>query len=202
MSKHFWLIWTGLTAGGWAAGLVAGLLLGAPVQVVFGMMLVTPIVTGVAGTVLGIGQWFALRHWRASTWWVPASAIGLGTGLTVGVTIVEQLGRWLSGGPVNVARLTMIERAASFAIIGIVTGVFLGAAQWLVLRRAAPRSRAWTLTTTLAMTTAMVTASLVADAAFGSLTVPLGLCTFVVLSGCTFGVITGLRLRTILPSHA
>jgi hypothetical protein len=202
MSKRFWLTWTILTAGGWAGGLGAGLLLGAPIQVVVGMMLVAPVVTGVAGGVLGTSQWLALRRLRGAGWWVPASAIGLGVGLTVGVTIVEQLGRWVTGGPVNVARLTSLERAGSFAVIGVVTGLFLGSAQWLVLRRASRHSSAWTANTTLAMTIALVAASLVADAAFGSATVPLGFCTFVLLSGCTFGVITGLRLRATLTPGA
>jgi hypothetical protein len=198
MSRRFWLTWAVLTTAGWAVGLGAGLLLGAPLQVVVGMMLVTPAVTAVAGASLGTGQWLALRRWRGTGWWVPASAVGLGVGLTAGVTLVEQLGRWLTGGPVNVARLTTAQRAASFAVIGIVTGLCLGAAQWLVLRRTARRCRAWTADTTLAMTAALVASSLVADVVFGSVAVPLGFCTFVLLSGCTFGVLTGLRLRAIL----
>jgi hypothetical protein len=200
MSPRFWITWTALTAGGWAVGLAAGLLLGAPIEVLVGMMLVTPAITGLAGMILGTGQWLALRRWRGTAWWVPASAVGLSIGLTLGVTAVELLGRWITSGQVNVARLTALERAGSFAVIGIVTGLFLGAAQWLVLRRAVQRSADWTPTTTLAMTVALVSASLVADIAFGSVTLPLGLLTFVVLSGCTFGVITGLRLRAILQS--
>jgi hypothetical protein len=202
MSRRFWVVWTVLTAAGWAGGLVAGLLLGAPVQAVVGMMLVTPAVTALAGGVLGISQWLALRRWRGTGWWVPASALGLGIGLTAGVTLVEHLGRWLTGEPVNVARLTIAERAGSFALIGLVTGLFLGAAQWLVLRRAARRSTAWPAITTLAMTAALVASSLVADGIFGGVIVPLGFCVFVLLSGCGYGVITGLKLRAILASSA
>src|SRR5262249_62326798 len=116
MSQRFWLTWTVLTVGGWAAGLGAGLLLGAPIQVVVGMMLVTPAVTVLAGGVLGTGQWLALRRWRDTGWWVPATAIGLGAGLTIGVTLVEQLGRWLTGGPGNLVRLTPARPAGSFAL--------------------------------------------------------------------------------------
>jgi hypothetical protein len=164
------------------------------------MMLVAPVVTGCAGMVLGIAQWLMLRRLRGAAWWVPASAVGLGIGLTVGVTAVEFLGTWLTGGPVNVARLSPLERAGSLAIVGMIAGLFLGAAQWLVLRRAIQRSRAWTATTTLSLTAALVTASLVTDTVFGAVTVPLGFGAFVVLSGCTFGAITGLRLRAMLPS--
>jgi hypothetical protein len=202
MSQRFWLSWIGLTTGGWAVGLGAGLLLGAPIQFVVGMMLVTPVVTGLAGGVLGAGQWLALRHWRGTGWWIPATAIGLGVGLTVGITLVEQLGRWLTGGPVNVARLTTAERAGSFAVIGVVTGVFLGAAQWLVLRRTARRSGAWIASTILAITVGLVGPLLVADAVFGGVTVPLGFGAFVLLSGCTIGVISGLRLRGLLTPTA
>jgi hypothetical protein len=194
--------WTALTASAWATGLGAGLLLGAPIQVLVGMMLVTPAITGLAGGVLGAGQWLALRRWRGTGWWIPASAVGMALGLTLGVTLVEQIGRWLTGGAVNVARLTPVERAGSFAVIGVVTGLFLGSAQWLVLRRAGQRCRAWPAITTVALTAALVAASLIADAVAGSVAVPLGFGTFVVLSGCTFGVLTGLRLRTTLTPDA
>jgi hypothetical protein len=112
------------------------------------------------------------------------------------------LGRWLSGGPVNVARLTAAERVGSFAVIGLVTGVFLGAAQWLVLRRTAKRSGTWIASTILAITAGLVGPSLVADAVFGGVTVPLGFGAFVLLSGCTIGVISGVRLRGILTPAA
>jgi hypothetical protein len=200
MSHRFWIAWSVLTAAGWAAGLGAALFLGAPIEVVVGMMLVTPAVTGLAGGVLGIGQWWALRGRPGARWWAPTSAIGLGVGLTVGVTLVEQLGRWLTGGPVNVARLTTLERAGSFAVIGLMAGLFLGAAQWLVLRHAARRSGTWAVHTTLAMTAALVAASLLADGLFGGVTVPIGFGSFVLLSGATFGVLTGLSMRVIMTS--
>jgi hypothetical protein len=72
----------------------------------------------------------------------------------------------------------------------------------LVLRRAAPRSSVWTTHTILAMTAALVGASLVADAVFGSLTMPLGFCAFVILSGGAFGGITRIRLRAIFSRAA
>jgi hypothetical protein len=202
MSLRFWITWAVLTACGWGAGLGAGLFLGAPIEAVVGMMFVTPVVTGLAGGVLGTGQWLALRHWPGTRWWIPASAVGLAVGLTVGITLVEQVGRWVTGGPVNVARLTTFERAGSFAVIGVLTGLFLGAAQCMVLRRAAPRTGAWAAHVALALTAALVAASLVVDTAFGSVVAPVGFCAFAVLSGCIFGVISGLRLRVILSPGA
>jgi hypothetical protein len=202
MSRRFWLAWITLTAVGWTVGLGAGLLLGAPIQLVVGMMLVTPAVTCLAGGVLGAGQWLALRRWRGTGWWIPATAIGLGVGLTIGVTLVEQLGRWLSGGPVNVARLTTAGRVGSFAVIGLVTGTTLGAAQWLVLRHTAQRSGVWIVSTIVAITAGLVGPSLVADTLFGGVTLPSGFGAFVLLSGCTIGIISGVRLRGILPPAA
>jgi hypothetical protein len=126
----------------------------------------------------------------------------LGLGLTVSVTLVEQVGRWATGGPVNVARLTTLERAGSFAVIGLLTGLILGTVQWLVLRRSATRAGAWAAEVALALASALVAASLVVDASFGSVVAPAGFCAFAVLSGGIFGVISGLGLRSILSPGA
>src|SRR5947208_9022300 len=100
------LRWTLLSAAGLAGGLIAALGLGAPIQAVVGMMLVTPILTGMVGAALGTSQWVLLRRRLASArWWIPASAAGLGVGLALGVVLVEQTGRAITGGQVHVATL-------------------------------------------------------------------------------------------------
>ncbi|MBW8878968.1 MAG: hypothetical protein JF614_28805 [Acidobacteria bacterium] len=44
--------WTLFGAAGLACGLIAALVLGAPIQTIVGLLLVTPILTGVVGAVL------------------------------------------------------------------------------------------------------------------------------------------------------
>jgi hypothetical protein len=202
MDHQFRLKWTVLTSVGWATGLLMSLALGAPIQVVVGMMLVTPTVTGLAGGVLGLSQWWTLRARHKAGWWAPATAFGVSIGLTLGITLVEQVSRWWTGGPVNVARLTAWQRAGSFAAIGLVTGLCLGAAQWLVLRRLTVASRSWPVTTAIAMTAALTASSLLTDSVVGNIAAPLGFGVFAILSGCAFGALSSLRLRTLLWAEA
>ena len=83
------LRWTLLSALGLALGLVAALVLGDPIDAVVGMILVTLVLTGVVGAFLGTSQWVVLRKRLANArWWIPASAAGLGLGLTGGIVLV------------------------------------------------------------------------------------------------------------------
>jgi hypothetical protein len=185
-----------------AAGLVAGVVLGAPLQAVVGMMLVTPALTTLAGALLGAAQWLELRRSLAAAgWWVVASTAGLGVGLTAAVVLVEQAGRALKGGPVNVATLGVWERAASLAVIGLVSGAALGGAQWLVLRGRAPRSGRWLWVNPLAYGAALAVASLAADGLPGRLPTPLRLGSFVVVAGALAGALTAAPLARLVASR-
>src|SRR4030095_4165892 len=105
------LRWTLASAAGLAVGLVAALALGAPIETVVGAMLVTPIMTGIVGAVFGTSQWVLLRRrLENARWWIPASAVGLGLGLAGGVVLVEQVGRALTGGHVNVRLFSVAVR--------------------------------------------------------------------------------------------
>ena len=48
--------WTLFGAAGLACGLIAALALGAPIQTVVGLLLITPILSGVVGAVLGTSR--------------------------------------------------------------------------------------------------------------------------------------------------
>ena len=116
------LRWTLLSALGLALGLVAALVLGDPIDAVVGMILVTPVLTGVVGAFLGTSQWVVLRKRLANArWWIPASAAGLGLGLTGGIVLVEQVGRALTGGQVHVGALDSATRAGSLLVVGLVS---------------------------------------------------------------------------------
>jgi hypothetical protein len=185
------LRWTLASAAGLAIGLVAALILGAPIETVVGAMVVTPIMTGIVGAVFGTSQWVLLRRrLENARWWIPASAVGLGLGLAGGVVLVEQVGRALTGGQVNVRMFSVPVRAGSMAVVGLVSGLALGAAQWWVLRRHPRIARAWFWASTLAFTVSLFVSSLLADLVFGGLTALPGFIAFVLAAGLLAGAMT------------
>src|SRR5689334_2661255 len=98
------LYWTTLSAVGLTAGVASALFIGDPLSKIVGMMLVTPLLTGLVGVFLGAAQWLPLRR-RARTSlvnWVLATTLGLCAGLAAGVVLVEQAGRLLTGSRVQV----------------------------------------------------------------------------------------------------
>lgn len=195
--------WTLLSAVGLAGGLIAALALGAPVQAVVGMMLVTPILTATVGAVLGTSQWVLLRRRLASArWWIPASAAGLGLGLALGVVLVEQTGRAITGGQVHVATLGSLTRALSLMVVGLVSGAALGAAQGFVLRSRRVVARRWILMSSLGLGAALLAASLATDLLFGGLRSPLGLAGFVLVAGLVAGAATSKTMARLVETAA
>ena len=157
--------WIALTVLGLVAGLAVAVPLGVPIFAVLGAMVGTPIVLGIMGLGLGTAQWPIIRrHVSPSWWWLAVSALGMAIGLTAGVTLVEQIGRALTGGPVNFRNLGIAARAMSFGAIGVVSGASLGLAQWLVLRRHASHCRSWIGVNAGSLGAGLVCGSLLADA--------------------------------------
>src|SRR5580700_9093171 len=92
------LQWIVLTVLGLVAGLALALPLGIPIFAVLGAMAGTPLVLGIVGLALGAAQWPIIRRHLSRSWlWIVASAFGMALGLTAGVTLVEQVGRALTG---------------------------------------------------------------------------------------------------------
>lgn len=116
-----WALWTlGFLAfplAGIAGGAIAGPV-DSPVAALLGGL--------VTGAVIGTGQWLASRRRLDCTRWVPATAAGMGPGLLAGAVAVD-FGTSL----------------ADLAVMGAVTGLFLGAAQAVALPAAALRRWAW-----------------------------------------------------------
>ena len=65
-ASGFGVRWTVLCGLGLAGGLAVGLGLAAPVEAVVGMMLVTPVILALAGSMFGAAQWLALGRNRGS----------------------------------------------------------------------------------------------------------------------------------------
>jgi hypothetical protein len=157
--------WVGLTMLGLAAGLALALPLGVPIFAVVGAMAGTPLVLSIVGLSLGTAQWPIIRRHFSRSWlWIVASAFGMALGLTAGVTLVEQIGRVLIGGQVNFRMLGVAGRSLSFGVIGVLGGVSLGLAQWLVLRTHTPDCKAWIRVNAWSLGAGLACGSILADA--------------------------------------
>lgn len=187
--------WTLLTTLGLSGGLVSGLLIGMPLGQIVNAMITTAAVTCLVGGVLGSFQAFALRPiLRRPSWWIVVTIVGLGIGLAAGVVLVEQTGILITGFRPNVARLGSLARALSFIGLGIVAGSILGIAQWLVLRKQAPRVKYWIAASAIGMAVAFCASSLLLDVShvrIGSLP---GVVIFVLASSAMLGLATSLPL--------
>ena len=178
--------WTLLTTFGLASGIITALLVGKPIGRIVGAMLVTAIVTSLVGAILGGFQAIWLRRVLARpAWWIAATTGCVGIGLALGVVAVEQTGILITGQRPNVAHLSISGRALSFFALGLIAGLVLGAAQWIVVR-----ARLWIVMTAGGLAAAFAIASLLTDALFGGIASAAGLVAFVLLSGFLFGALT------------
>jgi hypothetical protein len=195
------LQWVALTVLGLVAGLALALPLGVPIFAILGAMAGTPVVLGIVGLGLGTAQWSIIRrHMSSSWWWVAVSALGMAIGLTVGVILVEQVGRAIIGGQVNFRMLGVAARAASFGTIGVMGGAALGLAQWLVLRRHASGCVRWIRINTWSLGAGLAGGSLLADAVVvrsGSLASTVIL---LVIGSTVAGACTAKALAEIFPA--
>ena len=123
--RRLWLRWAptflGFPVGGALAHAVAGPVDGVGPALVEGLL---------AGTVVGAGQWLALRRrLGGGSWaWVVATAAGMATGLGAGVA--------LAGYPAG---------AAELALVGAASGAGVGGLQALVLRGRVAQAWPWAL---------------------------------------------------------
>lgn len=188
--------WSLLTMAGLAAGVLAALVLGEPIGAVVGMILVTPALTLLVGAILGTSQWLDVRHRVArARAWIPATCLGLGAGLAVGVVIVELTGRFLTGEQLHVVGLGVGTRALSLLVVGLTAGLCMGAAQWLaVLRRHGSPASRWIGVSSLALGLSFSTSSLIVDALLGGLASPVGVVSLLLLTGLLFGAGTARAL--------
>jgi hypothetical protein len=79
----------------------------------------------IAGSVIGVAEWFALRRWVP--WlWIPATSIGMAAGLTAGAALVDY----------GVSR-------GDILLMGAITGLGVGALQALVLAKSQVFGALW-----------------------------------------------------------
>ena len=188
-ASAFVLRWTVLCGLGLAGGLAVGLSLAAPVEAVVGMMLVTPVILALAGSMFGGAQWLALGRSPRFASWVGTSGLGLGVGMTAGIVLVEMLGQALTGEPMRLATLDMLGRLGGLTFVGVFAGLGLGAAQWLAIRPAASMARRWIVLCVAGFGAGLPAGSLAAELV-GGLQSPVGFAAFLGVAGLTLGAFT------------
>jgi hypothetical protein len=116
-----WLLWT--------AGFVAFIIGGALATAVTGRVndAGSALIGGlVAGAVIGTGQWLVARRLLDAQTWIPATAVAMSIGLTIGA--------WAVGYGTSLGEL---------ALMGFITGVPIGAAQAYLLRDRLANAWVW-----------------------------------------------------------
>jgi hypothetical protein len=187
------LRWTLLTAAGLSLGILLGLSLQDPLEAIVGMILITPVVTGIVGMSLGAAQWLELRrHLARAHRWLLATAVGLGAGLAAGVVAVEVTGRAILGHPLRLLQLGAPAQTASLLVVGFLAGALLGGVQRLAVR-ALPRT--WPLVSGVGLGLGLALGGVAAHLVAGSLTSTAGLVALVLASGLVLGACTTRVLR-------
>ena len=115
------LWWTATLLAFPLAGLAARGLAG-PVDAVWAATLAG----AVAGLVIGVAQWLALRRVGVDIRWIAATAVGLAVGLGLGYAVFGYG-----------------DSVGDLAVIGAVSGLGIGTAQWWLLRGLVDGSLAW-----------------------------------------------------------
>lgn len=182
-----WILCSGLGLG---AGIALALSVADPIEKLVGMMLVTPIMLTAAGGIFASSQW--LSFWRRDRigWaWIGATSVALGISMTLGIVIVEVIGRTITGEPMRLFEATLVERTISLMVIGAVTGFGVGLSQWVVVRRYLQGSY-WIWLTTVAFAIGFPCGALVSELLPGGLGSLLGFATFVCFTGFIAGAIT------------
>jgi hypothetical protein len=80
----------------------------------------------VAGLVIGVAQWLALRRLGIDVRWIAATGVGLAVGLGLGYAVFGYG-----------------DTVGDLAVIGAVSGLGIGTAQWWLLRGLVDGSLAW-----------------------------------------------------------
>jgi len=187
----FVLRWVLFSTVGLGTGLATGLGVAGPIEALVGMMLVTPVMLALAGSVFGASQWLAIWRWhRAGVVWVAASAVALGVGMTFGIVVVEMAGRAITGQQVRLFSIDPAGRILSLAVIGTLTGLAVGAAQRLALRPYGTTPGSWIVRCAAAFGVGLPGGALAADLLLGGLQTAAGFVTFLGVAGLIVGIVT------------
>ncbi len=153
-ARSFWLLWMLATSISSVIGFAVG---GILVQFFdnreFALSLLAFLT--VWGLVIGVGQWMILRTKLTKAWgWIPATAIGLPSGLFFGYWVIYNL-----LGPSFRNENEMLPAFLTSTIAGITTGTL----QWFVLRGTIKKSLRWILVSTISWGLGIAALSFIGD---------------------------------------
>jgi hypothetical protein len=111
------LSFLGLPIGGFAAEVIVG-----PIDAVW----VAVAAGAIAGLTIGAAQWLVLRKIGIDARWIALTGVGLALGLGIGVAVFDYG-----------------TSTGDLALLGAVSGLCVGAAQWVVLRDHVSRGLLW-----------------------------------------------------------
>lgn len=176
-----WLGWTLATAGGMLLGLAPLLL----VVDFLPLWLVRILVPLVAGLMVGIFQWLALRGYlQRRKDWVLNVGVEWGLGYALGLIIIQLLSASWPG------------VAVGYVIFGMIIAVI----QWPVLRREVPQWLTWVLASVAGWALGSIASQAILNAVVTGEVIPQVVSTAVIsgFTGLIAGAITGLALVWIV----
>jgi hypothetical protein len=170
------LTWIGVSLLGFPLGGYLGYLVGGRVDAVVSALLGGAL----TGAGIGLAQWSVLRRWlRMGPGWIVATSAGLTIGLAIGASAVGY-------------ETTMSQ----LAIMGGISGAFVGVAQGVLLRNRSSRWYAWTI----AMAPLWAVGWVVTTA--GGILVEKQFTVFGAYGAATFGILSGLLLIAVMRRRA
>lgn len=189
-----WRLWTGLTSVGLGLGIPLGFALGVPAEIVFGMMLVVPVIGFVAGASLGTSQSIVLRQRTGRALpWIAATALGMAFGLTAGTVGIEAFG---------LRRGNFFDEALSMVVLGLAVGASIGLPQWLVLRQRMMQAGWWLAASIAGTAVAFLGGGMAAQLLVGGFRSAGGLAVFALVAGILMALATTPVLRRMAPRAA
>ena len=182
--------WLAASTIGIVVGVPGGLALGAPLEVLVGAMVITPLMLGLSGLLLGTSQWIAIRPvLRSPRRWVLLTMLGFAVGFTISVVAVEQIGALLTGEPIRISSAGLWELVVSMLVVGGLGGALLGLIQSLAFSDPRGFWTRWTSASALGLGGGFLVGCLVATAVGGVMSIP-GVVVFFVTSGVVYSLVT------------
>lgn len=176
-----WLGWTVATA----VGMLLGFLLSIPIVNLLDLQWARVIVPLLAGFLIGLSQWFALRSYLIdATDWVLAGGTSWAVGYALGLFLINSLSSSFLGGLV------------AYALFGFIVAIV----QWPILRREIPNVWAWILANVVGWVLGFYLSQIALSLFFNDPAINPVASTSVIsgVSGLVAGAVTGLALVWIV----
>ncbi|MEO8354947.1 MAG: hypothetical protein ABI621_03455 [Chloroflexota bacterium] len=176
-----WLGWTLATA----VGMLLGFLLAIPVVNLLDLSWSRVVVPLLAGFLIGIAQWVALREYLVDAAdWILAGGASWAVGYAVGLFLINSLAGTALGGLLG------------YMLFGVIVAIV----QWPMLRREIPNIWAWILANVIGWTAGFYLSQVALELLFNEPAIAPVASTSVIsaISGLVAGAITGLALVWIV----